>query len=231
MKTILIWLGFFIVILLLVGGGFALWAQKSARRIDVNSLKFEKLQTSSRSLSPQLQNIELKVRTARIFIEEGTKPKVDLENIPASQFKVTAAKQQLIITQKDYFSHRLELGKSATIRITLPAGKSLEELSVDQLNGLLKLNKITVQDLTIDHRNGTSLGQNLILKGSGEVKKRNGTTVFNNLAAPGLKVSIKTGTFKLNGQRKAASNQNYDDHQTKQLKIVSGTGQVRVTTR
>ncbi|MFD1473027.1 hypothetical protein [Companilactobacillus mishanensis] len=200
----------------------------SGNRIDVNSFSVSKLENKTTQVSGDVKAVNLKVRTASVNIKKGTQNKIEFQNIVPDQFEVQVKSGKLNLIQHDYAKHHLEVGKSAAITIVLKNSTDIKKLQVDQLNGTLKLNNLTTDNLLINHVNGTTLSNDLNVRDSGKLVKKNGKTSFTKFSSPGLKASVKTGTFKLNGTKKS---NDYNDNKDAQFVINSGSGQVSVTTK
>lgn len=110
---------------------------------------------------------------------------------------------------------------------------NVNDFSINRLtvNGTLNLKNLEVQNLELDHQNGSTIADNLKIDDRGTITKKNGKTSLDGVDVNGLSVSIKNGGFTLNGVKKISSNKTYNDHKNHQLKINSGSGQVFVKTK
>jgi len=201
-------------------GGVVFLLSMSNFRINFNELKIDKLADKKVHVDKsQLKRINLNVNSAKITIRQGKTAEVQLKSITSNQFKISKH-DGLNIKEKNSRKHQMRVGKDAEIIVTVPNKVSI--LQVDQLNGTLSLMDLTVNELKITHNNGTTNANHLNILQSGIINKGNGSTNLKNVSYPGLKVEIGTGTFKLNGIKKASINGSYDDHKTNQLVIDSG---------
>lgn len=229
MKNGLLWgisiVGVIILIVVAVVG----WAMTTNKRVDVNSFSVTNLTNTSQTITNNTKEVKINARTAFIQIQSGDEPKVIFQNVGESQYQVTQKQGVLEISQAASHSHHLEIGRSAMIKVIVPR-ETLVDLTVAQLNGTLKLTDLSVKQLNINHHNGTTIAKRLTVLNGGAIEKDNGKTELNQLTTPGVRVAVKNGQFKLNGERKAGSGDTYSDDANHQLKINSKTGQVRVTT-
>lgn len=221
MKKI-IWSILFLLILL---GVFTIWIILSQRRLNVSTGQLGQLTRQTQTLPTAPQTVQLDLRTAHLEIRSGTHYQLAMNHVMTHQFKITNHHQQLRITEGHATQHQIEIGKTPVITLTVP--QSLQRLTVNQLNGTLILNRLTVDTLAIKHDNGTTTATDLTLIHGGQLTKKNGRTDLRQLTSDGLKVTVKTGQFKLNGTKRANS---YTQPGEDPLTITSGTGQVRVTT-
>lgn len=221
----LFWLLLAIVIIL---GTLVLWLTTSNRRFNVSTGRLSQLTTQNRSFDTQPQTVHLVLRTAQLKIKSGNHYQLTARHVSSDQFKLTHSNGVLSITEANAKHHQLEIGKTPVLTLTVPT--KVEQLTVDQLNGTLALNDLTVGMLTLHHHNGTTKATNLTVTRGGELIKQNGRTDLRRLTSDGLSIAIKTGQFKLNGIKRASNQQTYTQAGNHPLTIKSGTGQVRVTT-
>jgi hypothetical protein len=226
--NILKWSIIVVIIIIAAIAGISYGIVSSNYRFDLNKFSMVKLTSSRVRIEQPIDQIKINVRTAKLTIEPGAHPGIEMANVTNGQYQVKQSGNQLVIEQDDHLSHHLEIGKSPVIKLILPKPE-LEEINVSQLNGTLVFNQITAKELIVDHYNGTTIGNGLSIIEQGTINKHNGTTKLTGAQLPGLKVSVKTGNFTLNGERKAASMHTYDDHHANQLVINSGSGEVSVT--
>ncbi|AKP66154.1 DUF4097 family beta strand repeat-containing protein [Companilactobacillus ginsenosidimutans] len=224
-KILLIVLVVLIVIVVAVFG-----IQAAGMRANLNTLSIKKVSDQSIELPNELNSVDIKVRTAKVTIEKGNKSEVIIKNKVVGQYKIDSKDNQVSILEQNYGKHQLEIGKSASILIRVKNAQNMNQIKINQLNGTLNLNSLKVNNLSVDHQNGTTLANNLNLPTGGSINKKNGTTNLKNINTPGLKVSVKSGNFELNGRKKASSKHTYTDNSTKQLQINSGSGQVKIST-
>lgn len=213
-----------IIIISLILGSIILWTNITNRRININTASINPLTSKGISLSNP-QRIDFSVRTAVVQIKSGTSSKLQFDNISNDQYHLTKHNNILKITENNALKHQLEIGKSPKITLTIPQ-KAIDSLVIEQLNGTLKLNDLTIDHLKIHHHNGTTLSKNLTIKSTSKLIKDNGETTLTNLNVSGLVVNVKTGQFKLNGKKQI---KNYRDSGHDPLTINSGSGQVSVT--
>lgn len=218
-----------LLILLVLFGLFALWIIVSQRRLNVNTGNLGRLTQQTVTLQSTPQKIRLDIRTARLVIKPGNHCQLSTNNVINNQFKINNSDHQLTLTEAHAAQHQFEIGKTPVITLTVPT--KIQQLTVNQLNGTLILNDLTVDSLEINHHNGTTTANNLTLRDSGQLTKENGKTDLRNLTSDGLAVSVKTGQFKLNGTKRAGSKQRYRQPGDHPLTITSGSGQVSVTTK
>lgn len=221
MKKI-IWSILFLLILL---GVSTIWIILSQRRLNVSTGQFGRLTHQTKTFPTAPQTVQLDLRTARLEIRSGTHYQLSMDHVINHQFKITNHQQQLRITEAHATQHQIEIGKTPVITLTVP--QNLQRLTVNQLNGTLILNQLTVGTLAISHSNGTTTATDLTLIHGGQLTKKNGRTDLRQLTSDGLRVTVKTGQFKYNGTKRTNS---YTQPGEAPLTITSGTGQVRVTT-
>lgn len=215
-----------VVVVLVVGiGGFVGWANQSGHLVNVNTLSVNKLTNDDINMS-ELEQVRLNVRTAKVTIEKSDTDSISLQNIVSKNFKISKDNSSINIRQKGSDKHQLEIGKSPVIVIRIKQG--LNTVNIHQRNGTLRFNDVAVKDMKVTHVNGSTIADGLSVTHSGEITKKNGKTDLDNLTIPGLAVSVKNGTFKLNGTKKSNS---YSDNKANQLSIVSGNGQVGINTK
>jgi len=229
MKKLLFSILITLIVLAVVLGGTVTWATTHHQRIDVNSLTITPLKTQQHQLTNRPQSINIAVRTAKVIIKRGRVNRLTLANVAPQQFAVTTKDNHLTLLQKSASDHHIELGKSAVITLTVAEPATFTNLTIRQLNGTLQLNDLTTQRLAIDHQNGTTNADHLTVTAGGQLRKRNGTTTLTHLKTAGLQVSVKTGQFKLNGQKRAGNNQQACLPGAHPLTISIGSGQVRIT--
>lgn len=216
-----------IILVLILLGGIIFLINVSGFRFNLNQFSVEKLANSEITVNDEtLKNIKLDVRTAKVTFKQGNKAEIRFLNVSNKQFRITQ-KNGLSIIQNKSSQHQIEFGKTAEIEIITP--KNISKLEIHQLNGTLNLKNIVVDKVLINHVNGTTFASNLTIVKSGTIDKKNGSTTLNKIEVPGLKVKVKTGSFKLDGVTKANSSETYDDGKPNQLQINSNTGQVKVT--
>ncbi|MCL1631934.1 DUF4097 domain-containing protein [Sporolactobacillus sp. CPB3-1] len=219
-----------IIVLLIAVGlvGISYGITLSNNRFDLNKFSMVKLTSKQVELGQSINQIRINVRTAKLTFTTGNSSKIEMTHVANGQYQVKQSGNQLVIEQDDHLSHHLEIGKSPIIKITVPKPE-IKEINVSQLNGTLIFNRLTTEKLIVNHYNGTTVGNSLTIAKQGVINKHNGATRLTGARFPGLKVSVKTGKFTLNGAKKASSMHTYDDHHTDQLVINSGSGQVSVS--
>lgn len=227
MKKILIALLILVAIVTVVIVGLIGWTANTNQRLNVNQFTMTKLETKNMNVAEKINSIDISVRTAAIQVRTGQKANLQLTNVGQKQCQIKQIDGQLSITENNFSKHQWEVGQSAKIILTLPP-KTLNHLQIEQLNGTLKLNDLTVKDLQLQHSNGTTIARKLTITGHGELDKHNGRTDLYQLTSDGLDVSVKSGQFKLNGIKKAGSGQRYRENGSHPLIIKSGSGQVRI---
>lgn len=218
-----------LIVLALLIGGLVLWTTTSHRRLNVNTLTVQPLTNRQISLKETPRQLDLTLRTAVVIIQTGQHPGLQLTNVTADQYHLAQNNGTLKLTQAQAANHQFEIGKSATVTLTLPSDTNLSALTINQLNGTLKLNDLTTQQLMIHHHNGTTQANHLTVKGTGRLIKDNGSTTLTQLTSDGLKVAVKSGQAHLNGRRVATSNHSYTVSGQHPLTITSGSGQVKIT--
>lgn len=219
-----------IVVIVIVVGlvGISYGIISSNNRFDLNKLSMVKLTSRQVDLGQSIDHIKINVRTAKLTFTTGNRSKIEMTNVASGQYQVKQSGNQLVIEQDDHLSHHLEIGKSPIIKITIPKPE-IKEINISQLNGTLIFNQLTTEKLIVNHYNGTTIGNGLKITEQGVINKHNGTTKLTGAKFPGLKVSVKTGNFTLNGVKKASSMHTYNDHHADQLVINSGSGQVSIS--
>ena len=228
MKKMLLSVLAIIILIIIVIAGLIGWTTSTNRRLNVSDFSLTKLTNKEINLADNPERINLSVRTAVVKIQSGKTNTLKLINVGSNQYHVNQNDGQLGISEHNADTHQIEIGHSPQIILTLTK-HNLQTLKVDQLNGTLKLNNLTVQDLQLHHHNGTTVVRGLTITGSGELTKDNGQTDFYQLTNSGLDVSIKSGQFKLNGIKKTGSGHSYHEAGNHPLTINSGSGQVRIS--
>jgi len=226
MKKIIIAVLIVLVAIVFIGGGLTAWATGTHRRLNLNHFTATPLTTQTQILSQSPKRIRFDLRTAVIKIEPGRTNQLKLTNAGQNQYQVNQTGTSWSLTEKQANRHQLEIGQSPTITLTLADPQAIQQLTINQLNGTLNLNDLTTNNLAIHHHNGTTFAQNLTLTGAGEVTKDNGRTTIQHLTSNGLTVTIRTGQFKLNGQK---TGRHYQQSGYQPLRITSGSGQVSVS--
>lgn len=229
MKKFFLILGLILIVLAVLIGGLVLWTTTSHRRLNVNTFKVQPLTNQRITLKETPRQLDLTLRTAVVIIQTGQHPGLQLTNVTADQYHIAQNNGTLKLTQPQAANHQFEIGKSATVTLTLPIDTQLDALTINQLNGTLKLNNLTTQQLLIHHHNGTTQADHLTVKGPGRLIKDNGSTTLTKLTSAGLKVAVKNGQAHLNGRRVATSNHSYAVSGQHPLTITSGSGQVKIT--
>ncbi|WP_057766948.1 hypothetical protein [Companilactobacillus tucceti] len=229
MKNIMLKGLIIIVALVLIILGLVMWTTNTNRRMNINDFSISRLTDRKYALSSNLDSISVTTRTSKVKIVSGDALKLSLKNVSDDQYKVINDNHKLTIVQKNSSTHNLEIGKSSEITITVP--DNLKRIKINQLNGTLNLKDLEVENLAIDHQNGSTIADNLKIDDRGTITKKNGKTSLDGVNVNGLSVSIKNGGFTLNGVKKISSNKTYNDHKNHQLKINSGSGQVVVKTK
>lgn len=193
-------------------------------RVNMSNFSVEKLIDQKTNLETEnIKNLDVNIQNAKVEVRTGSRSQVEFKNVTKGQFKVSQQTGTVKIKQTNLGTR---LGKASEIIITVP--QKIDNLTISHVSGTLKLTGLTIEHLDINHKNGTTVISDSHLD-SGIINKKNGSTTLKQVEVPGLKVSVKTGNFKLNGVTKAHGNQTYDDEQAKQLIIKSNTGQVEVT--
>ncbi|MFC6323640.1 DUF4097 family beta strand repeat-containing protein [Companilactobacillus baiquanensis] len=228
MKSMMIKGLLIIFLLAVVFVGLFTWAEQTDRRINVNNFSVSKLGNRQINLN-NVDNLSITVRSTKLKIVSGDVSKVILKNVSKDQYKIDETNNDTRIFEKNADRHNFEIGKSSEIKIVVP--KKVKDITIRQLNGTINLNNLEVSQLNIEHQNGTTLANGLKIDELGSIDKKNGKTSLNDINVKGLKVSIKNGGFTLNGTKKISSNETYDDHESNQLRINSGSGQVMIKTR
>lgn len=213
-----------LLLITIIGIGFISWINNNHYQFTVNNFKLSKLEQRKVKLDA-LNSLTINVRTAKIKIKEAPTSSLTIDNFIPSQFNLEQKNGKLTINQNDFSNHQIELGRSPIITITV--NHDLNDINIDQLNGTLSFEQVTTNKLNVFHHNGTTTATNLKIRNSGHIIKKNGTTNLNNLAVKGLRVSVKTGNFKLNGTKQSKQ---FDDHHPNQLAVDSTTGQVSINT-
>lgn len=229
MKKMLKWILLVVIVLSVLIGGAAWGITASGHRVNVNQMSVAKLEDKTVKLSPGLNELSIKVRTAVVQIKQGSALSLKTENAVTGEYEIHQTGEKLTLTQSHANDHQLEFGRSATITITVP--KKLANIHVEQLNGTLRMENVTVGTLMINHLNGTTLMDSVTIVHDGTLTKKNGTTDLKQMTLPGLKMELTNGQGKLNGKKVAGNAKVYSDNQADQLVIKSGNGQVSVTTK
>lgn len=229
MKKFFLILVLILIVLALLLGGISFWTTTSQRRLNVNTLKLQPLTNQRIALTKTPRQLDLSLRTAVVIVQTGQHPGLQLTNVAANQYAISQHDGTLNLTQNQANAHQLEIGKSATITLTLPVGTNLNTLTIHQLNGTLKLNNLTTQQLMIHHHNGSTQANRLTVTGTGRLIKDNGSTTLTQLTSSGLKVAVNNGQAHLNGHRVASSHHSYTVAGQHPLTITSGSGQVKIT--
>ncbi|WP_338231127.1 DUF4097 family beta strand repeat-containing protein [Companilactobacillus muriivasis] len=228
MKKMLLSVLAIIILIIVIITGLIGWTTSTNRRLNASDFALTKLTSKEIKLDSNPERIDLSVRTAVVKIQLGKTNTLKLTNVGSNQYHVNQNDSRLGISEHSADTHQIEIGHSPQIILTLTK-RNLHALKIDQLNGTLKLNNLTVQDLQLHHHNGTTVVRGLTITGSGELTKDNGQTDFYQLTNSGLNVSIKSGQFKLNGIKKASSGHSYHEFGNHPLTINSGSGQVRIS--
>lgn len=228
MKKVIGWLVGLIIVVAVVIGGTVWWAIASSHRVNLSQLKVEKLTSASFTAKHEVKNLAVTVRTAVVTVKSGSQFKVQATNVTSNDYQVKQIGDTVTVKQSQAGNHQLELGKSARIVVTVPS--QLTTLSVAQLNGTLKMAAVQVGHLTVTHDNGTTLMNGVTVLKDGTLTKKNGATTLTRMHVPGVKIGVKNGQAQLNGKKVAKQGQTYNDNQAAQLVIMSGNGQVNITT-
>ena len=228
MKKVLLSVLTIVVLVIIVIAGLIGWTTATNKRLNVSNFSITSLTSKQLQLNNNPQKIILSVRTAVVKIQSGKTNQLKLNNVAKSQYHINQGNGQLTITEDNVGKHQMEIGHSPVIILTLTKDV-LKELSVDQLNGTLKLNQLTVKNLQLHHHNGATVVHRLTITGEGKLTKDNGQTDFYQLSSNGLEVSVRSGQFKLNGIKKTNSGHSYHEAGNHPLIIKSGSGQVRVS--
>lgn len=227
MKKMLLTLLTIIIAFSVITAGLIGWTKATNQRLNVNQFSSTKLVSKDINLTKNIDSIDMSVRTAVVQVKVGPKTNLQLDNVGKEQYQIKQIDGNLSIVEQNSMQHQWEIGASPKIILTIPA-KTLSRVQIEQLNGTLKLNDLTVKNLKLQHHNGTTIVRKLTITGHGELDKHNGQTDFYQLKSDGVTVSIKSGQFKLNGIKKASSGQRYRENGSHPLVINSGSGQVRI---
>lgn len=214
-----------LLVLALIVGLSAWGVTVSGHRWQAGRLQRVTSQTVDLTTVPQRLN--LRIRTAQVTVQAGKRAQVTLTNVTPNQFQVHTGKT-LTIRQPNAAQHRLELGASPRIVVTLPAPVNLAATDIFLLNGTLTLNHLTSQRLTVEQVNGTTRSTGLTLPRGGTFTKKNGQTTFQHLQSSGISVTVKTGGVTVNG-RKGADQRHYSRAGQHPFVIQNHTGQVKLT--
>lgn len=228
MKKVIGWLVGLIVVVAVVIGGMVWWANASSHRVNLSQVKVEKLTSTTFTAKHEVKNLAVTVRTAVVTVKAGSEFKVQATNVTNNDYQVKQIGDTVTVKQSQTGNHQLELGKSARIVVTVPS--QLTTLSVAQLNGTLKMTTVQVGHLTVTHDNGTTLMNGVTVLKDGTLTKKNGATTLTRMHVPGVKIGVKNGQAQLNGKKVAKQGQTYNDNHAAQLVIMSGNGQVNITT-
>lgn len=214
------------IVLVIVIGGLAVWGLMVTGHT-WRSGRLQKVTTKTIKLETVPRKVRLSLRTAQVTIQSGQRARVSLENVTDDQFTIQTG-NTLTISQPDAASHRLEVGSSPRIVVTLPTPVKLADLDIFLLNGTLTLNHLTSQQLSIQQVNGTTRSTDLTLPRGGKFTKKNGQTSFNHLKSDGLTVDVKTGGVTINGH-KSKNQQRYHEDGQYPFVINNQTGQVKIS--
>lgn len=226
MKKIIIPVLVILVAIALIGGALTAWAIGTHRRLNLNHFTTTPLSTQTQTLSQSPKRIRFDLRTAVVRIKPGRTNQLTLTNAGSNQYQTNQTGTSWSLTEKQANRHQFEIGQSPTITLTLTDPRAIQQLTINQLNGTLKLTNLTTHGLSIHHHNGTTLAQDLTLTGAGNLTKNNGQTTIQHLTSNGLAVTIRNGQFKLNGH---SAGRHYHQSGHHPLHITSGSGQVSVT--
>lgn len=226
MKKFLIGLLILIIFVTIVISGLILWANTTHQRLTLNPLRTTPLSTQTIPLDHDPQSLNFNLRTAVLVIKSGNRNQLQLTNIATHQFQIDRSPDTLDVQQTNATQPQIELGRSTVIILTMTHPHRLNRVTINQLNGTLKLMDLTTHHLNIHHHNGTTLARHLTVTTGGEITKDNGSTTLHQLSSDGLRVAVKTGQFKLNGTKQRNHFVRAGQHP---LTLTSGSGQVRIT--
>ncbi|WP_334351552.1 DUF4097 family beta strand repeat-containing protein [Companilactobacillus sp. HBUAS56257] len=220
---------FFIIMLIVIVSGVLvlgafLWTNKTNKRINISTGSIHELKTETLKIS-DVKTIDLRLRSAIVKIENGTKNEIYLKDVAKNQFIVNNDNKILKVYEDDAQRHQIEIGKTPTIVLTV-SNPYLKDVIINQLNGTLKLKNLSIETLSIKHSNGGTFLRNLTINDSSQLIKKNGSTTLSKVKVPGITVSVDNGQFKLNGEKKATSGGKYHQGGLSGLVIHSGSGQV-----
>ena len=154
MKKMLLGVFAIIILIIVIITGLIGWTTSTNRRLNVSDFSLTKLTNKEINLDSNPERINLSVRTAVVKIQSGKTNTLKLINVGNNQYHVNQDDGQLGISEHNADTHQIEIGHSPQIILTLTK-RNLQSLKIDQLNGTLKLNNLTVRDLQLHHHNGT----------------------------------------------------------------------------